>query len=522
MNNNIKETSKKKEERIKKNNKKENNKMNNNNKKENNNNNKKNEKNNNKKKEKKRKKNNKNKNNNDNKLFKKIDEIIKNFKNNLKDEQEQEKIINILKEYNLNPNNNLKSEKLEVRIHPTNDLVFKNIFLTITNKKILINLLNEILSEYSESIEDIELINAEVIPEQLRLIVDDLEKSKLEIKDNENNDETTSNTNDKLKNKNNNKKENEKIYGKRGYMDGLIKNMTKDNGENEYKEDSDNKMLLRAKTKSNVINIEIQVLCKGDMFKRSLFYSSSNIMRSLRVETSYSGIPDVILINLLDYDMFDKHNPKYHWTYGLIERELKEEDEFCKMLNFHFIELKKFLNQINKSNNESNKDELIRKNPWLYFIKNPNDKYFRNAKTPYLFKNAREKLISLQRNPEFYFKYALREMELTDAISGLKEVGERNFKRGRIYGKIEGERKMGIYSTLIFLKKGSKIDQLKEYKLVSDDELVILNNILNGKNKNHDIGRLAINLNIEENILEDIFVSLDIPYIKKGKRRKLE
>jgi len=63
---------------------------------------------------------------------------------------------------------------------------------------------------------------------------------------------------------------------------------------------------------------------------------------------------------------------------------------------------------------------------------------------------------------------------------------------------------------------------LKEYKLVSDDELVILYNILNGKNKNHDIGRLAINLNIEESILENIFVSLKIPYIYKGKRRKFE
>ena len=413
----------------------------------------------------------------------------------------------------------MKSEKLEVRIRPANDLVFKNVFLTTTNKKILINLLNEILSEYNESIEDIELINAEVIPEQLRFIVDYLETNKLEIKDNEKNGETASDSNDKLKNKNNNKKENKKNYGKRGYMEGLIRNMTIDNGENEYKEDIDNnKMLLRAKTKSNVINIEIQVLCKGDMFRRSLYYSSSIIMHYLYVETGYSGIPDVISINSLDYDMFDKNDPKYHWTYGLIEKELKKEDEFFKMLNFHFIELNKFVNQINKSSNESNRNKLIQKNPWLYFIKNPNDKYFRNDRTPLLFKNARGKLISLQRNQEFYFKYVSREMELIDAISGLKYVEERSYRRGRI----EGIKKKNIYNTLLLLKNGSKIDQLKEYKLVSDDELVILYNILNGKNKNHDIGRLAINLNIEESILENIFVSLKIPYIYKGKRRKFE
>ncbi len=54
--------------------------------------------------------------------------------------------------------------------------VFKKIFLTTKSKKILINLLNEILCEYNETIVDIELINAEVMPKQLRFIVDDLEK----------------------------------------------------------------------------------------------------------------------------------------------------------------------------------------------------------------------------------------------------------------------------------------------------------------------------------------------------------
>jgi len=181
-NNNDKETSnKERKEKRKNNNNNRNNKMNNNKKEDGYNRNKetKNNKN-----EKRRKKNNKYRNN-VNELFKKIDEIIKNSENKIKDEQVQEKKINILKEYNLNPNNNLKSEKLEVRIRPANDLVFKNVFLTTTNKKILINLLNEILSEYNESIEDIELINAEVMPEQLRFIVDYLETNKLEIKDNE-------------------------------------------------------------------------------------------------------------------------------------------------------------------------------------------------------------------------------------------------------------------------------------------------------------------------------------------------
>ncbi|OUM59663.1 hypothetical protein PIROE2DRAFT_63626 [Piromyces sp. E2] len=287
-------------------------------------------------------------------------------------------------------------------------------------------------------------------------------------------------------------------------MDGLIRNMNKDNEGNKYEEvDDNNKTFLQAKTKSNVINIKIQLFYKGDLFKESLFYSSSIIKHSLHVETGYSGIPDVVIINLLNYDMFDKNNPKFHWTYGLIERQLKKEDKFCKPLNFHFIELKKFMKQINKNNNEANKNELIQGNPWLYFKNNPNDKFFRNNKTSHLFKKAREKLLSLQKDPEFYFKYVLREMELIDTISGYKQVEEIYLKRGR--------------------KEGTEINELKEYKWVSDNELVILNSFLMDPNTDHDIGRLANNLDFEENILEEILNSLKIPYINsQRKKRKID
>jgi len=151
------------------------------------------------------------------------------------------------------------------------------------------------------------------------------------------------------------------------------------------------------------------------------------------------------MINLLCYDVYESKN-KYHWTYGLIERELKKEDKFCKMLNFHFIELKKFETQINEKNvDEESKNKLIQSNPWLYFIKNPNDKYFRNNETPNIFKEAREKLLSLQVNPEFYVDYVKREMEFIDTISGFKHYGELREKRG--------EKRVHIENTLLFLNK---------------------------------------------------------------------
>ena len=89
-------------------------------------------------------------------------------------------------------------------------------------------------------------------------------------------------------------------------------------------------------------------------------------------------ILNIVMINLLVCNMYDENNPKYHWINGLIEIELKKkENRFSRMLNFHFIELEKFVIQIKNNNNESNRNKLIQENPRLYFMKNPNDEYFR-------------------------------------------------------------------------------------------------------------------------------------------------
>ena len=129
----------------------------------------------------------------------------------------------------------MESEKLKVMIRPSNDLVFKLIFFFFflkkkTNKNILISLLNEILSEYNEPIEDVELISVEVISEQLRLIVEDLKNNESVNKLNKIKNEMESNIKDKSKEKNNNEKASEKIKNRKEYIDGLIKNLTEDRG----------------------------------------------------------------------------------------------------------------------------------------------------------------------------------------------------------------------------------------------------------------------------------------------------
>lgn len=427
-------------------------------------------------------------------------------------------IEKILKEYieERKLEKNLESEKMIIRIKPLNDLVFKNVFFNNTNKNFLICLLNEILDKYNEPIEDIELVNVDLIPEQLRFFLFNSEENKFDEKNNKKNAEieteienfiddnlknetkviNKSNKNiENNKNKKDNKKENEieKIKGKKGYMDILIKYLIK----NKINDTNNKKFLLQAKTKSDIINIEVQLVNKGNIFKKSIFNSSSIIMDSLPANCKYNRIPDLIMINLLNYNMF--HNKeKYHWSYALIERELKKEDEFSKMLNFHFIELEKF-----EKISNGNKNKTVNDNPWIHFLINPNDIFFRNEHTPKEFKKAREQLVSLQEDPKFYLKCVLREMELADSISGLEEVEERGEERGKKRGIEIGKKIMELKMIFkLIIEYRINIRNINHLVYFNNSQLLEIKKFIN--DSNYKIKDLVKILDIDENEINGI------------------
>ncbi|ORX84892.1 hypothetical protein BCR32DRAFT_325712 [Anaeromyces robustus] len=175
---------------------------------------------------------------------------------------------------------------------------------------------------------------------------------------------------------------------------------------------------VKAKTNSDeYLNIEIQVQKTGNMFKRSLYYASGVIFQSLPRGNKYNDMPNLIMINILNYKLFkntEKEKLKYHWVFTFKEKDTNEEKDFKGLLNIHFIELPKY--------KRLNQKVLQNKYPWILLLNDPNNKYFKEKEAPQIYLDARNELITLQKNPELVEIIRRREKEWTDYISEKYEI----------------------------------------------------------------------------------------------------
>ncbi|OUM63722.1 hypothetical protein PIROE2DRAFT_9660, partial [Piromyces sp. E2] len=220
---------------------------------------------------------------------------------------------------------NLNDDERVIKIKPTLDIVFKRLFGYEINKEILVHFLNSILKYYGNfnfAISNVRFLDKE-------LMVEDI---------------------------------NEKFPR----VDILVTQNTEEKVE-------------------ELVNIEIQVSNKGNMYNRSEFYASRLMSHSVLKGQQYEDIPEIILINILDYNMFKdkigyRYFPRnevafykgkfYHSVNGkLFDEEmnvLKDkkgnkitlDTDKCnrKLSTIHFIELPKFKVN-NKNDKNNNKDD---------------------------------------------------------------------------------------------------------------------------------------------------------------------
>ena len=106
-----------------------------------------------------------------------------------------------------------------------------------------------------------------------------------------------------------------------------------------------------------IVNIELQIKNKHNIEERTTFYSSKVVSRNLQRGKDYKEIKQVIMINILDYEMlgFDEYISK-----TVIVLDKHREYEVLKGIKWYFIELPKF-RKINPNMNE-------KINQWLAFI----------------------------------------------------------------------------------------------------------------------------------------------------------
>ena len=198
-----------------------------------------------------------------------------------------------------------------------------------------------------------------------------------------------------------------------------------------------------------IVNIELQIENKHNIEKRTTFYSSKVISMETERGTDYKDINQVIMINILDYELFGFEE---YISETAIVLEKHREYEVMRGIKWYFIELPKF-RRMHPSINE-------KLNQWLAFL----DDYDKEAiamaekKNPTI-KKAREEVTYLTGDEaikRIEFLHEKWEMDRISDINYAREVGKRE-------GIIETAKKL--------LKKGMSIEEVMEITDLKKSEI---------------------------------------------------
>ncbi|ORX87851.1 hypothetical protein BCR32DRAFT_263905 [Anaeromyces robustus] len=396
----------------------------------------------------------------------------------------------------------------DIDLDPRYDFVFKSLFGVNKNKDIMIDFLNNILNLENKIIY-IRFINPELTPVTADNALINTSKNKKQTR--------------KRKNQNEKNSENdENVIGKSVRMDVLVESLRQLNLEtkdNETKSKSsynfryhDKEIVMVTETENHeLINIEIQFSNTGNMFKRSLFYASGIIFHSLPKGEKYDDIPNVILINILNYNLFKdpEDMEQRHWIFEISERNTKKGKGFEDLINFHFIELPKFKDESNEI--------MVEQFPWILFLLDPNNSYFRTKETPTCFLKARGTLYELSKDKYIRESYK----QLSKHWSDIKSAAYNGFKDGKKKGKEEGQKLESIKIVLKSILKNYSIDEIIDLTGHSKKDINYLKTLID--NKEYNIDELKSKFNIEPEDFNKICKEIGIEIDNNGaKKRRIE
>lgn len=182
---------------------------------------------------------------------------------------------------------------------------------------------------------------------------------------------------------------------------------------------------LQAKLNNGIIvNIELQIKNEKNMEKRTLYYGAKTLSKEVKRGEEYNEIKQIIMINILDYEMFEYEE---YVSETVIVSEKHRESEIIKGMKWYFIELPKF-----RKTRKNMEDKL---NQWLVFIDDYDKGEIEMAeKKNKTIERARGELNYLTGDAEMRRLAELREKWEMDYISAKAD----GFSDGREEGRQEG------------------------------------------------------------------------------------
>jgi len=192
----------------------------------------------------------------------------------------------------------------------------------------------------------------------------------------------------------------------------------------------DVRAVLQGKTK---VNIEVQIRNQHNMDRRSLFYWSKEYAESLQAGQDYRELPDVIAINIVDFDYPPILN--FHTRFHL--REDSDRDLILTdALEIHFINMVQYRKQAKKG---AVNDPLSRWMAWLN-ESSPPELIAEVVKMDTAIETANERMVYVTGDKEAIRAYERRQMALSDYNSSMNYAREEGHRQGMRKGMREGIR----------------------------------------------------------------------------------
>ena len=203
---------------------------------------------------------------------------------------------------------------------------------------------------------------------------------------------------------------------------------------------------IEAKLNTGIINIEMQVNNLKNIEKRTAYYASKIMAREVGIREKYENIKPVIMVNILDYELFGFK--EYVSKTEIVLKEHKDY-EVIKDLQWYFIELPKF--------RMSNQDKL---NQWLALIDNEDRGMIKMAEEKNkTIKEAKKEVEYLTGEEEIKRLAELREKWAMDRRSEISDAREEGKK----------EEKLAIAKNM--LNKGKSEEDILDFTGISKEEL---------------------------------------------------
>ncbi|MEK5333100.1 Rpn family recombination-promoting nuclease/putative transposase [Lysinibacillus sp. FSL W8-0992] len=251
----------------------------------------------------------------------------------------------------------------------------------------------------------------------------------------------------------------------------------------EYKEDKQSRLDIVVKTeKEDIINIEIQLANKNDMFKRTLFYWSRLYNLQLQKGKGYYTLNPTITINICDFTLF-KDIAHYHSTYHLYEdKTLQRVQKSDDVLEIHFIEMNKFLKAWLMEELNPIEDIIVKWLLLLVMVDGRKQKVYEDiykvleelAMKDRNLREAFEAWEELSQDPESIIAYESRVKFMIDEVATLEDAKYHAEQAGIEKGMQEGIQEGIKAIARKMIGKGNSNEEIMELTSLTFEEIQVL------------------------------------------------